>query len=1125
MSEHRLLITPAEDTVHVSWQRGQAPPRSTQPVPFEHPFESKTLERLRWYLEDYLSFPYGLEPEKAVQVEQQFQHWGQQLFESVFHSSEESRKFFQEATRAGLDRCEIGIVSDNPGLLNLPWELLYAPKEQFLAPKLSGIYRTLSSHSVRAPLPDIPGEQLNILLVIARPYKQDVGFQTIARPMLDALRPLREQGLVSLKVLRPPSFSAFEQELNRHRDGFYHIVHFDGHGTFDPTAQGAQYQLTGETGLGQLVFETAAGEPEVVDADRIAQSLRACRVPVFVLNACKSAQEGGEKFSSVAARFVAAGAQGVVAMAYSVHAEGAKAFIGRFYGELAGGASISEAAAAARISMRNQPQRQSPRGLRTLQDWLVPVLYQQEAYTPLRRQHQPQSFDELMREVEATAVGGSGRESTRESAQQSALPEAGTYGFVGRSHDILRLERAFRRSQVVLIQGMGGVGKTSLSSGFARWLWETQGREDFFFTSFERVATLSNVINDVGSQLGGAKFSALMADKQEAIVLQYLREHPCLLIWDNFEPVNGFPAGNAPLLAEGERERLKGFLKKLRGGQSWVLISSRREEAWLDCGYELVALRGLVRSDAEALAAKILQSVGVERASLPAEYLELLDLLNGHPLSLRVVLPQLRQQTAQALLSALREGLDTFAEADEEGRDKSLVVSLDYSFRSLSAQAQQQLPLLAFFTERVDADWLALFSRSAAEDEAQTYPSVFGGNPDKAQWQTILQEAAAAGILQHLSDTYYQLHPTLPWYLRRLLTARLLTQKIDGVAASPKEVLTELEDQLLQFYAALADHYRRQLVNQAELARFVLSFEEPNFLQSLRLAQQRQQWAEVQSLLQALEELYKRTNRKAEGGPLRQQALQQVGEHLGEVRTKGQEAFDLWMYLKGQDANAALEIADLDGAEAVYQEILNELVALEDSRFESKIAVFYHQLGRVAQARRDYAQAEAFYKKALAIKEQAGDTYSAAYEYQGLGDIAKETESWSDAAQWYQKAIEASLSGNDPRKASDNYSQLAEIHIATESWQDALSACASALNLDLEHTQDKIGYDIYALGQLLQQIGTEEFQRLWQTLTEEPCPAQLFEAIQQANQQVSQQANQQASQQTSQSTTEDTPSA
>ncbi|MEH2376725.1 CHAT domain-containing protein [Nostoc sp.] len=100
------------------------------------------------------------------------------------------------------------------------------------------------------------------------------------------------------------------------------------------------------------------------------------------MNACKSTQEGEEKFSSVATRLVSLGAKGVVAMAYSVYAQAAKHFMGRLYRELAAGKSLSTAVSAGRKEVLNQPQRPSPKGEKPLQDWLVPVLYQQENYTP-----------------------------------------------------------------------------------------------------------------------------------------------------------------------------------------------------------------------------------------------------------------------------------------------------------------------------------------------------------------------------------------------------------------------------------------------------------------------------------------------------------------------------------------------------------------------------------------------------------------------------------------------------------------------------------------------------------------------------------------------------------------------
>jgi hypothetical protein len=230
MTKHWLRVIHQDETIRLSWQRGQASPRMTDPVTFHHPFDEKALTNIRWYLEEYLRFPYGIYPDQATAIERQFQAWGKQLFELIFRSSERGRDFFQEATRAGLDDCELGIISDNPTVLNLPWELLYSPDDLFLAPKLAGIYRSLSDFKVRAELPELPNDQLNVLLIIARPYEQDVGFQTIARPMVEALKPISNR--VNLKVLRPPSFAEFERELNAHKKGFYHIVHFDGHGTF-----------------------------------------------------------------------------------------------------------------------------------------------------------------------------------------------------------------------------------------------------------------------------------------------------------------------------------------------------------------------------------------------------------------------------------------------------------------------------------------------------------------------------------------------------------------------------------------------------------------------------------------------------------------------------------------------------------------------------------------------------------------------------------------------------------------------------------------------------------------------------------------------------------------------------
>ena len=248
MAKNCLRINHEGDSIQLSWQRGQTNPRSAPAVTFTHPFDQQALTDLRWYLEEYLRFPYGLADDNAAKIEQKLQDWGQQLFELVFRSSEKARQFFQAATYEGLAQCELVITSDHPEVLTLPWELLYSPDDrQFLAPSLAGMSRSLNEYAVRAEMGDLAQDKLNILLVIARPYgEKDIGLKTIARPLFESIAQIKKK--VNIKVLRPPSFEQFERELNANR-GFYHIVHFDGHGDFDADSVGFQHQLGGSPPL------------------------------------------------------------------------------------------------------------------------------------------------------------------------------------------------------------------------------------------------------------------------------------------------------------------------------------------------------------------------------------------------------------------------------------------------------------------------------------------------------------------------------------------------------------------------------------------------------------------------------------------------------------------------------------------------------------------------------------------------------------------------------------------------------------------------------------------------------------------------------------------------------------
>jgi tetratricopeptide (TPR) repeat protein len=1018
---NRLTVNHTNNQIQLLWQRGNSVARTTEPVNFSHPFNAEVLAEIRWYLEEYLHFPYGIEPNKASALEQKLQGWGEELFNLVFCSNEKGRQFFQEATRDGLQQCELGISSEDPQLLNLPWELLYCSDYQFIAPSLAGIYRSLESFAVRAEMKPLSQDRLNILLVIARPYGEtDVSFQTIARPLLQSLEPISNR--VNLKVLRPPSFEQLERELNANK-GFYHIVHFDGHGGFDPNSVGFQHSF-GEAGQGVLVFENADGSEQIVTAAQIAQSLTDCQVPLFVLNACRSAQEGNGSFSSVATRLVSLGAKSVVAMSYNVYVVAAKHFIGRLYEQLAMGSSVQVAVAAGRRELLNKPMRYSPKGDLRLQDWIVPILYQEEDHIPfIPTSEEIPDLDTFLDETDAISL--------------IDFPDEGQFGFIGRDYDTLRLERAFRNHNFVLLRGLAGVGKTELACGFGRWFVQTKGVQAAYFASFEQGRGISQVIYQVGRSVWNDKFSQFSDDQQEAAVIKYLKQTSCLLIWDNFESLAGFSDENDGLCSPEEQQALTRFLKALRSGKSYVLITSRREEKWLDINYQLLEISGLARPDAEALGNRILDTAGVNRRQLPPEYLELFDLLGGHPLSLRVVLPHLKTQSPNQLIDALRRGLDTFVGKSEEGRDKSLVISLDYSFSKLSSRTRRHLPFLSLFSTRVYAYWFKLLFKKFNSDIGKVYKAVFGSNLKANEWDKLLNEAVQTGLLEDLGNNIYGIHPVLPWYLRRKLT------KLCNL-----ETIQELEKMLLLLYSALAESYEAKFMEDSQSAMTMLAVIEPNLLYYLDFAEIHENWLAAKSILQTLRIFYRFQGCNRKFIILRERALKRIGKDINIIRTQGEDKLSYWAYIRNNEANEALEYYQPLHAQKIIQVILEETLSLPNPSQET-IALLSNQLGHTFLEQGEFDLAEKYYQSSLKIRESKEDYSGMAICYENLGNLAINTRVFSIAIKFYKKALKIFKEYNSNFKIAGIYHKLGIILEQTRKLYKALSYQEKALEIYL----------------------------------------------------------------------------
>jgi putative ribosome biogenesis GTPase RsgA len=90
-----------------------------------------------------------------------------------------------------------------------------------------------------------------------------------------------------------------------------------------------------------------------------------------------------------------------------------------------------------------------------LEDWLLPVVYCNQAVNLNLREFTPEEEEKFFE-----SLG---------SQYRFTQPE---YGFVGRDLEILKIEKALLRHNILLLQGMGGTGKTTLLNYLREW-WQT----------------------------------------------------------------------------------------------------------------------------------------------------------------------------------------------------------------------------------------------------------------------------------------------------------------------------------------------------------------------------------------------------------------------------------------------------------------------------------------------------------------------------------------------------------------------------------------------------------------------------------------------------------------------------
>lgn len=505
------------------------------------PFVPGEREKLRWYVEDYWKKP---DEESAAQLGKEVEMLLPEIGKRLYKQIQLIADIHGVVLAWQLDQapqCQISIVGDIPVALNLPWELLH-DEQGFLALRTRNpvsIVRRLPQYELPAfPTPFVP--PLRVLLITARP--KDVGFvdpRSIALELLDEVHNLIERddisaGDIELDFLRPPTLDALRRRLNSEPP--IHVLHFDGHGTFNEKDK-----------QGTLSFEDEEDQLYAVTSEEIAQVLQGSSVQLMVMTACKSAVGALDSaFSSVAARLIKGGVDAVVAMSASVLVASATRYAEEFYRALFANFSVPIAQGQARQALysnryRSLLRRRQKEGIRIeLYDWWVPHYYQQR---PLVLQ----SAKQHGKQQHGISVPRLNKE----------MPPEPRYGFCGRSRELLQLERLLKQGKLVVVHGFCGVGKTAFVREAADWLTQTKMYTQAYFVSCERDGNA--ILSDLAS-LGSIQEERWRIEKKSI-----------LMIADSLESV--LPGGGYPM-DSAARTRLWNTLLNLADKRAGIVLTT-----------------------------------------------------------------------------------------------------------------------------------------------------------------------------------------------------------------------------------------------------------------------------------------------------------------------------------------------------------------------------------------------------------------------------------------------------------------------------------------------------------------------------------------------------------------------
>ena len=152
-------------------------------------------------------------------------------------------------------------------------------------------------------------------------------------------------------------------------------------------------------------------------------------------------------------------------------------------------------------------------------------------------------------------------------------------------------------------------------------------------------------------------------------------------------------------------------------------------------------------------------------------------------------------------------------------------------------------------------------------------------------------------------------------------------------------------------------------------------------------------------------------------------------------------------------------------------------------------------MGVIAQERQQFDQAEAWYRKALAIEERLGLERYAASDYHQLGIVAQERQQFDQAEEWYRKALAVYERLEHPPLMVNTLAQFGVLRRRQNRLEEAVSWYGRALAIASRYQMHVAGQILAHLARIMKSMGEEAFAAAWRQAFQQEPP---LDAVRQA---------------------------